>query len=98
MERLSNNDHMHFWGLEKVLKLSIVTFYGIGLNGLGWFVVKHLTIMYTGVTSLITANPGQQNVIFDFISLILLFLMIKVETRARLYRIFFSVVNTEQGT
>lgn len=36
--------------------------------------VKHLTIMYTGVTSLITANPGQQNVIFDFISLILLFL------------------------
>lgn len=80
-----------------MLKLSIVTFYGIGLNGLGWFVVKHLTIMYTGVTSLITANPGQQNVIFDFISLIL-FLMIKVETRARLYRIFFSVVNTEQGT
>lgn len=74
MERLSNNDHMHFWGLEKVLKLSIVTFYGIGLNGLGWFVVNHLTIMYAGVTSLITANPGQQNVIFDFISLILLFL------------------------
>lgn len=65
---MSNNDHMHFWGLEKVLKLSIVTFYGIGLNGLGWFVVKHLTIMYTGV------NPGQQNVIFDFTSLILLFL------------------------
>lgn len=49
-------------------------FYGISLDGLGWFVVKHLPIMYTGVASLNTANPGQQNVIFDFISLILLFL------------------------
>lgn len=68
-----------------MLKHSIVTFYGFDIDGLGWFVVKHLTIMNTGVTSLI---PGQQNVIFDFISSILLFLNDKSGNK-RLYRIFF---------
>lgn len=58
MERLFNNDYMYFWGLEKVLKFSIVIFYGIGFNGFGWFVVKYLIIMYIGVISLIIVNFG----------------------------------------